>query len=402
MSVRVTWQPSADANIASYDIERALSIGGPWTFLVNVIHAIPGADWDANSTAFFYVDATGSASTYYRLIAIDSDGLRSPASTPFNDASVALTTGIPSLVNSVSIPVGEVSALLGLGFTTIEVWASEDGNAWEEITAAAAAPATRVTDPAVNTFAIGGLYLDFQINGGTIHHVEFQEAIQDWTPQQVVTAINAVLPGTASTDGSVVGLSSQTTGRSSSLTIVNYPTVFGLSQSTTYGKDGRITLVDGANVYTFYDLSGTDNTRYKWRFSADGVNPISKFSQYKTGKPAPISNTPLSLATARFIGVDGRPVKTTVLISPETDSKTFAGFTQSSGVVLSIESDDTGFWSYHLLQGARVRAAIEGTNLIRTFIVPSTASFDLLQAMSEVADPFTVQSPQPLLTRRNV
>lgn len=380
-----------------------MSIGGPWTFLVNVTHAIPGADWDANATAFFYVDATGSATTYYRLIAIDSGGLRSPASVPFNDASVALTTGIPSLINSVSIPVGEVSALLGLGFTTIEVWASEDGNAWSEITGATPAPATAVTVAASNTFAIGGLYLDFQVNGGdTYYHVSFSETIQDWTPQQVVDAINAVLPGTASTDGSVVGLSSQTTGRQSSLTIVNYPTAFGLSQSTTYGRDGRITLVEGANLYTFYDTSGTDNTRYKWRFSDNGLSPVSKFSQYKTGKPAPISNSPLSLATARFISIDGRPVKTTVLVAPETDSKTFSGFTQSSQVTISVESDETGFWQMHLVQGARVRVAIEGTNLIRTFIVPSTASFDLLTAMSEVADPFTVQSPQPLLTRRNV
>lgn len=400
MSVRVTWQPSSDADIFSYDLERGPSIGGPWTLLSNVTHTIPGPNWDAANTVFFYLDNTGTESTYYRLTAIDSVGQRSPVSTPFRVASSAV--GIPNLVNTLSISVGEVSSLLDLGFTSIEVWATEDGATWTELTNGSAQPATVVSTSALNTFRLGGLYLDFQVNGGPVRHVAFSEIIVDWTPQQVMEAINAVVPGTATLDGNAIRMSSQTTGRVSSLTILNYPTEMGLKQATTFGQDSRLELVDGSDVYTYFDVAGTNNTKYKWRFSANGENPTSKFSSSVSGKPAPISNAPMSLATARFVGIDGRPVKTTILVSPEVDASSISGFIEAGQGTLSVESDDTGLWSMHLIQGARVRIAIEGTNLIRTIIVPSTASFDLLQAMADVADPYTIQSPLPLLTRRNV
>lgn len=207
-----------------------------------------------------------------------------------------------SLVNMVQVPVGDVDAMLALGFTVIEIWRSEEwNNVAEEVTSV----------------------------------------------------------------------------------------------------DTRIPLVSGTTLYTFRDLAGTDASRYKWRLSAGGSAPFSKYSQYADGKSDPVSGIPLSVAVARFVEVDGRPKKTRVIVAIESTVRSGQYTIRDQGFNV-FESDEDGLLQVPLVQGARVRVAIEGTAVVKLITVPATASFDLMQAMGDAPDGFDVQTTPPLLTRRNL
>lgn len=302
MSVRVSWLPSSDANIASYDIERAYSVAGPWTFVANVLHAVGGPNWDASTTSFFYVDNSGVGSSWYRLTAIDAAGQRSPTSDPFQAHGAQPQPGVPNLVNTVTIQAGDVATLRSLGFTHIEVWRSDDrGGTWRELTA----------PPAV-----------------------------------------------------------------------------------------RLDLIEGTSLYNYYDTTGYKTSRYKWRFSANGVAPFSTYSQNVDGRPLPIAGALLALGMARFIGIDGRPIQKTIIVAPESD-QVVAGYTVDRDA-MTFTSDENGVLQIPLVQGARVRIGIEGNNVVKVITVPATDNFDLLEALSEAPDMFTVQTVAPMLTRRNV
>jgi len=308
MSVRLSWLPSTDADIASYDIERSASVGGPWTFLANVLHVLPGPNWDADKEEFFYNDSAGTSSSYYRIVAIDQLNQRSPASAPFR-VSDALAVGPPSLVNTLDIVVGAVGAMLSLGFSTIEVWGSDDaGGTWVELTAGSPVPA---------------------------------------------------------------------------------------------GKQSRPQLVDGATIYSFYDVGAPSFRRYKWRFSANGANPLSVFSQNTNGLPAPLAGLQMSIGMARFVSVDGRPCRRSVIVAAETGQMA-AGALLGSKDSLVFESDENGFLQIPLIQKTIIRVAFEGTDIIRTITVPEAPAFDLMAAVAEADDGFTVQTLPPLLTKRSL
>lgn len=401
MSARITWQPSTDADIASYDLERASSIGGPWSLLSNVPHNLSGPNWDTENTVFFYVDALGTENTYYRLTAIDAVGQRSPVSAPFQAAGAA-PIAIPSLVNTIHVVASDVATLLDLGFTTIEIWSSEDeGGTWRELTSATPSPATLASAQAQTLFQVGGQTLVFQVDNATTYTVNFDPVIPFWTPAQVVSAINLVCPNAASFSGSRVVLTSPTSGRESSLLVIVGPAALNFSRSIVYGVDGRILLVDGATFYTYYDVAGRPTTRYKWRFSSNGANPLSRFSLPVNGKSTVLSGIPIAIATARFADVDGSPLRTAILVAPEGAQK-IAGYTMGTQATKTFVADEDGLLQIPMVQGSRVRVAVEGTLMVRTFTVPSTPTFDLMQVLSDAPDAFTVQTVAPMLTRRNV
>jgi hypothetical protein len=76
MSVTVTWLPNTEPDIASYEWQRAPDdAGGPgaWTDLVTIVHDLSGPNYDVTSGRFFYVDATGTTSHWYRVRAVDTN-----------------------------------------------------------------------------------------------------------------------------------------------------------------------------------------------------------------------------------------------------------------------------------------------------------------------------------------
>lgn len=84
MSVRITWAPSTDDDIAEYELQRAASQGGTYTTIATIEHDLEGANYSAGK--FFYDDAGGSGTSWYRLRAIDAAEQASPWSAAFQPA----------------------------------------------------------------------------------------------------------------------------------------------------------------------------------------------------------------------------------------------------------------------------------------------------------------------------
>lgn len=310
------------------------------------------------------------------------------------------------MVVQLSILVGNVTDIIGLGYTRIEVYQSVDkGNTYQEITASSAAAATISSTPALTTFQMGGKLLKMKIDGAAELSILFSSLITNWTPSQVAARINEVAPGIASVVSQAVKLTSTTTGRASTIEITyNDAYDLGIDSGTfVAGKAARIPFVGGTYVYTFNDPSGRDDDRYKWLFSANGSNPISDFSAVVKGSLAPLLSTgSLSIGTARFYDAMGLPRKTKIYIgvasAPQALSSVFVGGEQS----IEVSSDDTGFMQFTLVRGSKVRVGIIGTSYVREFIVPDTATFDLQTVMATATDPFTVQTTPALLIRRSI
>jgi hypothetical protein len=404
MSIQITWQPSTDLDIQNYLLERAVLLSGPWHQVSSIPHTIPGPNWDSAHFVFYYNDMSGNAATYYRLTAVDRAGQSSPTSAPFR-STTAVPVGTPGLVTTLSIPAGNVSELLTLGYYTIEIWRSaDDGATWNELTAPLALGAAIYSDLFRNTMRIGGLSFSVQVDGGTTTTISFPgEILQNWTTSQVVLRINEVVPGLASVRGMTVRLMSPSTGRASSLTIVSDQTgMFGAV--SVHGLDQRILLASGVMLYRYYDeVPATPGARYRWRFSADGEAPYSNFFDYSTGQKKPLLDTSLmSVATAIFTDLSGRAVQRSVVMTA-VGAPTF-----KNGLVIGAErsrvyeSDGDGFLQVELVRGTTVRVGIEGTNVVREFVVPDVPTFDLLQIMSTLSDRFDVQSTLPIINRRHV
>lgn len=99
MGIRINWQPSPELDILSYKLERADNLtGAPWVFVAEVPHAIPGPNWDAVTSTFFYLDPAGALTNYYRLTAIDTVHQESIPSTPFQPVPTA-----PAFPNNVRV-----------------------------------------------------------------------------------------------------------------------------------------------------------------------------------------------------------------------------------------------------------------------------------------------------------
>src|SRR5579872_7618140 len=98
-----------------------------------------------------------------------------------------------------------------------------------------------------------------------------------WTPTQVANQINMTLTGaTASVVGNTVVITSTATGRVASINVIyNDATDLGWTAGQQVnGTDARLTLVGTTYLYIYSDVAGDADTLYKWRFSANGVNPV--------------------------------------------------------------------------------------------------------------------------------
>lgn len=304
-----------------------------------------------------------------------------------------------------TILVANNDSLMGLGHTRIEVWQSVDsGDTYEEITASTAQAALLLSAHAQTTFDMGGKLLKFIVDGGSEVSVSFSALTPNWTAQQVVDRINEVVPGLASLVVDQVKLTSPTTGRASSLEITySDSTNLGFVLGKVFGKAPRITMVAATLTYLFSDVSGSSTARYRWRFSANGVNPISEFSAYVFGKEAPlISGGQLSVCSTTFVDLTGHPTKAKIVVVSDQNPSLVSGLSLTQLQPIVLTSGDDGFIQFTLVRGAKVRVAIEGTAFVREFIVPNAASFDLLTVMTAAPDPFTVQVPPPFLVRRTI
>jgi hypothetical protein len=97
MTIKVTWVPSPEIDVVSYDVERTDDLNVPaWTLLANIPHNLTGPNYDVGLGKFFYVDNIIDTTKFYRLTAIDLVGNRSVPSTPFQilPSGAAITNNV--------------------------------------------------------------------------------------------------------------------------------------------------------------------------------------------------------------------------------------------------------------------------------------------------------------------
>lgn len=305
----------------------------------------------------------------------------------------------------ISILVANAASLVQQGHTRIEVWRSANGTGvWREVTSPSAAPAVLTSSKPQTQFRMGGRSLRFKVNGGAERSITFPTTFEYWTSAQVRDLLLPIAPGMVSIDAEErVVLTSPTSGRVSSLE-VTYTDAdsFGWSiGDVVRGTDARLVLSASQTSYLYADVAGFPSDKYKWRFSANGVNPVSAFSAPVNGSEPPVSGA-TSICSAIFLGVDGRPVKRKVLVATLDSPQSISGFLVGNNFPLTYETDENGYVQFALLRGSKVRVAIETTSFVREFVVPSTPTFDLLTAMSDAADPYTIQRAPDLIIRRSV
>jgi hypothetical protein len=323
------------------------------------------------------------------------------------------------MISQLTITAAHVNYLKANGYTTIEVWASDDyGNSWEEITASVQKPAQLFSYPAQNTFQMGGKLIRLSINGTSEVSFPFNTVVDRYTPAQVASRLNEVVPLLGSVQGKKVVLTSAFVGRISSIKVA-YNDAHELgweANSIIYGREARLPLITDHRIYSFTDVAGKGITRYKWRFSGNGVDPISDFSDYVLGSSPPVEGIPLSIGTAMFVGVDGRPLKTRLIVVTDTAPQGIVNLVDidpgpNASIILShagvgseiptiVDSDNEGFVALRLVQGTKIRVAIEGTSFVREFVVPMVPHFNLLQVMADAPDPFAIQVPAQSIIRR--
>lgn len=407
MSIRISWQPSTDPFIASYDVEKSLSISGVWTLAVNIPHNLAGPNYDSANVEFFYIDVAGTAATYYRLTAIDDVGQRSSPSFPFRADSEAIAPYTAELVSEILVPAGNADALLALGYSHIEIWKSTDrGNSFQEVTSTAAGNASLHSLPPSTMYHLAGGYLVFTIDGIEKPKITFSATPGYYTASQVVAIINNTIPGVASvgSSGEVV-VTSPTAGTVGSVVLTDscYVEPLGFSAEEVYGTDVRIQIVSGVPIYFYYDPNPTPDARYKWRFSANGLKPKSSFSKQTSDVQSRLGIDPSNLAvgTALFTSVDGRIASTSILVTARSFQRT-GTISIMGDQVKTFVTDEYGFVMVPLIRGAKVVVGLEGTAIVREITVPAVPVFDLLQAIADVQDQFTVQTTTPLLTRRSL
>jgi hypothetical protein len=91
---RITWLPNADTTTASYNLERAVGLAGPWVVIVNILQDQDVAHYDVATGTLFYQDIAGTPTSFYRIIAIGIDAIPSPPSPPFQANTTGPTTPI--------------------------------------------------------------------------------------------------------------------------------------------------------------------------------------------------------------------------------------------------------------------------------------------------------------------
>jgi hypothetical protein len=389
----------------SYVVEVRDGLNGLWTQVATVSAAKVGsnANYSQSANQFFYNDLVNQPTAYYRLFSVDSTGMRSAASTPFQPV-IPPPTPVPGNFE-LPMTVADADTLLINGFSHIEVWASDDfGNSYNEITAATRTLPTITSYPAQTMFRMGGHGLKFRLDHGPETLVIFDIVIDYWTPQQVSDRINQVSPGrTTVNSAQEVVFTGVTPGRGGSIEIT-YCDAQDFLPVKVYatGLNARLPLVPGVYFYTFFDQFGRNDTRYKWRFSANGADPRSDYSTRVLIDSDRVPGMPLAAAVGRFVDFEGKPVRQRILISPATGADSVAGYTVGGTQTKVYEADDQGLLQVMLVQGSKIRVAMEGTSIVRDITVPAVASFDLLTLLNGTADMFTIQTTPPILTRRSI
>lgn len=302
-------------------------------------------------------------------------------------------------------------------FNRIEVWRSRStpGGPYEELTAYAWVPARLPKDggdrpvivvagPTVN---IVGKTLEFLLKEKdkipvlftgvdplTLSQVAFQIGAQSggrltsYVDEDAHLVIETLEPGTGAVLRVLV---------SDAASILALP----LQEPDTlvFGRDARISLVQGSNVYYFSDISGSTEYFYKTRFFNSATGAVSAFSMpFGTGQALGVSPQFLVSGFLDLATSDGKPIVGRRVTLSLNFNGTLVDGKLLAGNALSQHTDILGHVEFNLVRGAKYDLAIAGLNLVKTVIAPTDTSITSFQLVdpdfSEQQDYFRVRTPQ--------
>lgn len=310
-------------------------------------------------------------------------------------------------LESLDIVVSNLQEVLQF-FDRIEVHRSTTGisGSYSEITNLDVPLPAVLDGSTVGPFTLNGLALTLNLDLSTTPTVITFSGSDPIDLLTVINQVNAVVPGLASqvpTNTGRLRLTSTITGTGSAIVVTagSAATALGLSTTKVNGKERRLRIVDPTVFYKFFDKDGDDTFWYKTRYSSTQSNVLSSFSQPRRGNISTIiADANLVQITASLTSGNGNPVVNRRLIYiptipfnvPSTQYNVIPGFDARVEVL----TDQAGYATVQLIQGATYRVAIEGTNYIREFVAPtSTGPFDLFAVIGTTPDPFDIVQVPP-------
>lgn len=294
-------------------------------------------------------------------------------------------------------------------FDTLELWRSkltEDGP-FEEITAADYAPA-RLTSGVIGSLVnAAGLRLDLQAGDAALTHTfTGVNPLALSNVRDQLDGLGALLQCTE--EAGKLTLSTVQTGLAASLQVGGGSAAAVLrlaGLAVAEGRDPRLSLVEGVEVYSFLDPHGDEDFTYKARFRARLTGVQSALSAPIT-RAIGVSPTQIIRGFVRLADVAGRPLLGhAVLIHNNFTGAVIDQFTMAGGSQSRL-TDKDGYVEFRLVRGLKITVAITGTNLVRDLVVPADpaiTTFNLLDPALGKDDLFQVQVPQlDVAARRSI
>lgn len=313
-------------------------------------------------------------------------------------------------VQTINIHVDDIASTLAV-FDQIQVWKSPDElgapTPYVEITAPSATKAT-LDGTVGGPWNLAGKSLTITLNNSDPQTINFT-GLDPFILTTVIAQINAVFPGLAlevPTNTNKIRLQSPTTGTASALLVSGTAVaVLGLPTAKTNGKAARINLTNPTTEYTFQDLDGLDTDFYKTRYYSSYSGAVSTYSDPTNGVPATVLDNSLLMRCFAYLADGaGRPIVDRRLIFVPMGNLLVTSGLNQYGVLASVDrivsvTDEKGLAEAFLARGQTFRFFIEGTQIQREFVVPSTGTeLNLLSVISTAADPFSIVQapPQPI------
>lgn len=307
-------------------------------------------------------------------------------------------------------------------FDQIEVWRSRTSSSgpYDELTAdrwrypripasAGDQPATPVTGREV---VVVGETLSLQLNERddlTVVLTGVDPLTLAESAAQIVTAGATRLRSYIDEDGILV-VESTEPGTGAALRVVggDAAPILGLPttepDSVAYGRDPRITLVQGQEEYLFTDIRGAEGYFYKTRFRNASSGTFSEFSQpFPVGQALGVSASNVVCGRLDLVQSDGKPLQNAEVQVYSSyrgqlvEEKLVAGPQQNK------LTDRAGRAEFFLVRGMQMTVVIMGTDITREVSVPTDESikvFNLLDPSVSVEDVFTVQVPRIVTAER--
>lgn len=296
-------------------------------------------------------------------------------------------------------------------YDRIEVWRSTDNITYTEITAPDDLPAT-IDGTVVGPWSVSGTTLTISKNSTASVSLTFGGT----NPVDLLTIINTInvlfygpnykMASEVPINTNRLSIKSDIDGLESSLLLSGSAcSVLGLSTTLTFGKNHRIILTEPTVRYRFYDTSAISGPTYyyKIRYSHSKTGRISSFSDYILGDPLPILTTELVTAYIKLSDHRGNPVRNKRIVLVLRRATTFGSNPTISAPLIGVMddriemiTDQFGFASTKVPKGGELEVYIEDTLINRIITVPTT-DFDLLDKVSQTADPFNLVVQVPVI-----